>query len=79
MTRTFPKNYVNPPTESVVDGNCTAGAHAHRRSHAGVGAACNATHDGIGWRELSYYAALAAGAKPCRDPRCFPTHLASVK
>lgn len=78
--RTFPRNYVNPPTESLVDGPCSQGAHAHRRSHIGVGAACNATvTDHLGWRELSYYAALAAGAKPCRDPKCFPTHLASVQ
>lgn len=78
--RSFPKSYVNPPTESVVDGPCATGT-AHRRSHTGTAwAACNATcRDHAGWRELSYYTALAAGAKPCRKPECFPTHLASVQ
>lgn len=78
IRRTFPTSYVHPPTESVVDGPCCQGAYAHRRSHLGIGAACNASHDGFGFRELSYHAAVAAGAKPCRDPKCFPTHLRAV-
>lgn len=77
--RSFPRSYVHPPTESVVDGPCSQGAYAHRRSHRGVGAACNASvTDHLGWRELSFYAAVAAGAKPCRDQQCFPTHLQAV-
>lgn len=83
--RTFPKSYVHPPTESLVDGPCSQGARAHRRAHLNPhngldqASACGALHDGGGFRALSYYAAIAAGAKPCRDPKCFPTHLASVQ
>ena len=77
---TFPVGYVHPPTETVVDAPCHTGGKAHRPAlnHDGPAAACGAQPYEGGWRRLGYYAAIDAGAKPCRQPQCFPRHLEST-
>lgn len=74
--RKFPPGYVTPAAESLVDAPCTRGGVAHRPN--GNQAACGAQADMHGFRTLSYYAAIEAGATACRRTECFP-HLESVK